>query len=660
MKKILSLLFVLALALGSKAQDFKYGDITQQESDMKKYDKDTAAHAVVLREFGDARLQLDREDDIKLYFTYHVKIKILDNKGFDKGNVEIPVYTGDNNTFEIVNDIKATTYNMADNGNFEKAELDPKNTFTVKQDKHWSSIKFAMPGMRKGSIIEYTYQLVSPYYFENFRTWEFQDNIPKMYSEYLVHIPAFFSYKATIRGRLKLTKSTGDVEADCFSYKGNNNPCSRLMYAMSDIPAFIEEDYMTAPKNFLSAIYFELAEYTSPYTYVKSKVTKEWKDIDELLKKNDDFGTQLKKKDLFKDKLKDIIANKTAVDKAKAVYEYLQKWYKWNNFIGIYSADGIKEAFNSHKGSIADINLSLVAALNEAGIPAEAVILSTRDHGTINTLYPGLGDFNYVVAKANIDDKSYLLDASDPLLAFGTLPLKCLNDKGRVFSLDKPSYWIDMNTSTNQRENDSYSFDLTLGENGKLKGTMTHYSIGFSAYENRKAIKKFNSVNEYIENRNEKLSRLKISNPEISNLDSLNLPLSEKYDIEIKAYDEMSESLVFDPYFFNKTTENPFKLATRDFPVDWGMPSEMRYIVNIHLPAQYSVEVPPRNRAYALPNTGGRFITEYEADGNKFTFTYVTTFTKSVYDTNEYPYLKEFYNKIIATEGEDILLKKKL
>jgi hypothetical protein len=660
MKKKLLLLFTLLLSVCAIAQDFPYGQITLEELNQKKYDKDTTAHAVVLNEFGDARINSDGSGDIKLYLTYHIKIKILDDKGFDKGNIEIPIYTGDGNTFENVRDIKAITYYMNDNGNSMQTDLDNKKIYTVKQDKHWSTVKFAMTNIHAGCIIEYSYQLESPYFLDNFRTWKFQGDIPKVYSEYDVHIPGFFNYKATLRGGLKLTKNVAEVEQDCFVVGGAKSGCSKIIYGMANVPAFIEEDYMTASKNFLSAIYFELEEYINPYTSVKKLVTKEWKDVDQQLRLSDEFGSQLKKKDLLKDHIKDAIAGKAdGISKAKAIYGYLQKWFKWNNYIGIYSNDGIRKALDSHTGGIADINLSLIAALNSAGINTEAVLLSTRDHGAINSLYPVLGDFNYVVAKANIDGKSYLLDASDPLLAFGMLPLKCINDRGRVFSLDKPSYWLDLNATT-QREDNIYNFDLTLQDDGKIKGSITHYSIGYQSYLKRKEIKKFNSVDEYVENLDEKLPKLKILKSDISDLDSLDKSLTEKYEIEIDAYQDMNHTrLTFDPYFFSKTTINPFKLTERDYPVDWGMPSNSRYTMNMHIPPQYAIETAPKSSGIALPNDGGKFLVNFESEANDFVFSNVTQFTKSVYNTNEYPYLKELYNKIIQMEKNEIVFKKK-
>jgi hypothetical protein len=60
-----------------------------------------------------------------------------------------------------------------------------------------------------------------------------------------------------------------------------------------------------------------------------------------------------------------------------------------------------------------------------------------------------------------------------------------------------------------------------------------------------------------------------------------------------------------------------------------------------------------------MPNSGGRFLTGFENDSNTFTFSYVTQFNKSVYSAEEYPYLKELYNKIILSEKNEMVFKKK-
>jgi len=657
-RPLLLLSLFVCLSFFAKAQDdFAYGTFTNEDMSMQQYDKDTSAHAVVLNEFGRAKIDATNDDVVRLVYQYHVKIKIFDNEGINQGNIVIPLYNNDGDSFEEINQIKGITTYKDNDGLIKTAELDNSKIFRVKENKHYTLVKFAMPAVVKGCTIEYTYTIFSPFY-QNFHSWQFQSDIPKIYSEYDVHIPGFWDFNASMRGALKLTKNTAEVESGCFEFVGAKSDCSHFVYGMKDIPAFVEEAHMTSPNNFLSAIYFQLIEYTDLQGGGKHKMAREWKDVDYDLKHADYFGDQARKKDFFKEKIIPVIAGKTdSLDKAKAVYEYIKKNIKWNDFFGIVSDDGVRRAFVNHSGNVSDINLSLVAALNAAGLNADPVLLSTRENGFIVKLYPATGDFNYVIAKVDIGGTSYLLDATEPLLTFGMLPMRCLNDQGRVMSLDKPSYWIDLNTS--QKQVNTYSLDLTLQPDGKIKGTMTHYSLGYAAYEKREEIKKFNSVDEYVESLDEKSPKFKIINSEVDNVDSLDLPLVEKYDIEIKEFSSMSSNrLGFNPFINDRMTVNPFKLAERTYPVDWGMPSITRYVLTLHLPVGYSIENAPQNVGIALPNDGGSFITQFETTDNEFTFSHVLQIKKSVYSPEEYPYLKELFSKIILSEGNQIILKK--
>jgi hypothetical protein len=659
MKKALVIVLVLLLFTKlSHAQDFTYGAVSQEEMDMAKYSKDTSANAVVLKEYGSSKIST-ASNNMRLIYTYHVKIKIFDNKGLSNGTIQIPVYnTIEDYFFKPIYGIKGITSYKDEKGITRQIALEDKNIYQSKENKHWVIYKFALPGLRNGCVIEYQFTTESRFLW-NFPSWEFQSAIPKINSEYDVHIPAFWNYNVSLRGPLKLSKNLATVESSCFSFRGASSDCSHIVYEMQDIPAFVEEEAMTTAKNYKSAIYFDLVDYRDLITGLPMKYAKEWADVDKTLKNEPYFGDQLKRKGLLRDKIKPVITDKTdTLNKAKAIYTDLQKWFKWNQFNGIYSAD-LSKALDKHSGSDADINLSLVTALNAAGLNANAVILSTRENGAVNNLRPSPDDFNYVVAKLNIGGQNYLLDATDPLLPFGVLPLKCLNGKGRVMSLDKPSYWIDM-TDTHQSKRKASIMDFTLEENGKLKGTTTNYSIGYDAYLKRKAIKKFNSTDEYVDDIYSHWQRLKVLKSTINNLDSLDMPLEEIYEVEISLYDGLGNGkFSFTPFVLNKLTENPFKLAERSYPVDWGMPSEDKYIVNIHLPDGYAADSPPQTINLALPNNGGLFLSSYEQLGNTFIFSTITKFNKGIYSTEEYPYLKELYNKIIQMEKSDMIFSKK-
>jgi len=83
MKKLLLiviLLFIYTTII--KAQNFDENKWAVAEMQMKKYAKDTSAHAVVLNEYGDAKLDVlldtyDRSERVALVYKYHVSMMFL-------------------------------------------------------------------------------------------------------------------------------------------------------------------------------------------------------------------------------------------------------------------------------------------------------------------------------------------------------------------------------------------------------------------------------------------------------------------------------------------------------------------------------------------------------------------------------------------------------
>lgn len=639
----------------SYAQDFEYARITGSDIELKNTQLDSNANAMVIREFGTTAVQLDNATG-KTYidFEYHVRIKIFNKEGFNHGNIVIPlrIYRDDE---DEIKELKATTINIV-NGQLVKTELDKKQVFNEKKNKYVSLTKFTMPNLMDGSIIEYSYRLHSPYIF-NFKTWEFQSDIPKLHSEYIANIPAIYNYNVSLRGAQKLTKQNAEIKKECLMIAGNKIDCSKMTYIMKDVPALIEEDYMTAPSNFRSAIYYELSDYVM-LNGGKKSITKTWKDVDYELNSDKSFGTQMKRKDVFKELMPQILGKASDdLSKAKAIYNYIRKNIKMNGFIGIYSENNIKTALEKHSGNTGDINLALIAALSAADLDAEAVILSTRANGVVNNLYPVISDFNYVVAKVNIGDKSYLLDATEPLLPFGLLPLHCINGNGRVINLKKPSYWYDLKAS--QKESTKYVLNAELTADGKLKGKLTTYSLGYAALKKRQRIVAANSVDEYVEKLDEQMPGISILKHSIENVDSLDNTLVEDYEIEMKVFDNLNaDQSYFNPFFINRITKNPFNLNERTYPVDMGAASEERITMIIKLPANISVIDKPKDMSMALTENGGKYLASTSMQDDSFVFNEMLQFNKPIYESEDYLSLKEFYSRIIQSQKTDIVFKK--
>jgi hypothetical protein len=674
MRKIILIhFFFLSLALTASAQRFTFGVVDQNALDMKKYDKDETAHAVVIKEYGETGFLPVDFGYINILHEYHVKIKILDQEGLKYGKVEIPLYNGEvfakegfkygeialyngdmPEMAEEVTDVVGVTSYKDENGVVKTVELSSYDVNPFKQNKNHKVVKFTMPALRPGCVIEYSYRILSPL-FLNLRPWSFQSDIPKVISTYATSVPILWSYKAILKGNLKLTSTTSNSRQRCFIMGATKADCVYSVYEIADVPAFRKETYIASPKNYMSGLNFELSHYSTKFSFNPIKTATEWEGIDKQFQDNIHFGDQLKKTDFLKAKIAPAIAEGTdQLTQAKAIYKFIQKTMKWDSVNACLSAN-IRRALDSHSGDAGDINLVLVAALRAAGINSTPVLISTRDHGIINKQYPSMAAFDYVIAQATIDDKTYLLDATDRLLPFGILPMRDINDQGRVLSSDQSAHWIDL--TTNQAKNSTYLFNLTLQEDGKLKGTLTSRFTGYAAYEKRNDIKKYASTQQYVDNLDEKLTTLKISKSEINNLDSLNLPVTESFDIEIDA--GSADKIGFNPYLINRLAENPFKAEDRNYPVDLGMPSDAKIIVNVTYPENYTVENPPQSTGLSLPEQGGRFSTTFQSAANSLSLTSTLSLKKAVYTVDEYQQLKELYDKIIEQQKMDIVLKKK-
>lgn len=648
---ILNLTIISTVA---NAQDFEFGRLTHQDSAFKSYSEDLSANAVVLQEYG--VLTYDTIPPYLLQHHYHIKIKVLKTEGLNYGNIKIPYYKWNAEHSETIKTFEAVVYTPNESGSYISTLCDMRAGHTVDQSKNDKIFTYALPNITVGSIIEYRYILQTPNK-NDFIPWVFQQSIPNLHSEYVVHMPKPLNYRVMLKGSRLLSKNLLIKPPGCVYHK-NLWQCSKLIYAMDSIPAFVPEDRMTAPVNYVPALYFESVGYAYKKNADKLLIAG-WSDIEKGLNSDETFGKQLKQQAFFKRKSKNSVSqNNDTIATAQSIYNFINHHIKWNHEDGAYAYTGVEKALNSGKGNTGDINLALVAALKAYDIQADPVITSTKENGQASKSYASLKGFNYVLARVSINKRTYLLDATDPLLPFGMLPERCLNDRGRVIRDRDSSYWIDLKPVFRKRT--SYIADITLNNDGSLTGNVKNYTSGYAALAKRGQVKNSNSVNEYLENFGETFYNTKIIKSSIENLDSLHLPICESYDIKIaQAPINSKKQILLNPYLLNRINENPFKLSERLYPIDCGPPSEQRYILTLHLPDNYEIESLPDVVAIALPDNGGRFKTLYDQSSNTLIFSHIVQLDQSVYMPNEYPYLKELFNKIIQAQKADIILKRK-
>lgn len=660
---------LVSVTVNAQKEPMKFGKIDPEDFTMASYPGDTAAEAVILGDYGMAELVYDQFDGFVIKYTRHFRAKIFKKSGYSWATHSLVLYNYGNIEQEVMT-LKGRVYNM-ENGKVVESNLEKSMINDQRVDKKRTERKFTLPNVREGSIIEYELSIKSN--LMEFPDWNFQYAIPARWSEYRVAYPEWFDFKKLQKGFLtfntnestikpksitftEIERSGTTVTRSTASTSKIDYQESNFRFVVQDAPAFKEEPFMNSSSNYVSTIQFELAAFKPPYGMVKD-YTKSWESINKELLDDEDFGLQLKRGGVLKDiALALKAANETPEKQVAAAFVHIRNAMKWNGLYRIYMTESIRKAWDDKSGSSADINLTLVALLKEMGIDAEPVIISTRSNGTIHPAQIMLGQFNYVIASVKIGDQIYLMDATEKTCSYNMLMPRCINGQGRVISESRPG-WIDLNST--QRYEHTTVAQVAITSEGIIKGKIEHLYGNYAALDKRMTIKSKKDQDEYVRTIEDHYKGMQIQNYCMNDLDSLHKSFSENWEADIQdVVLSAGNLLTFTPLIYARWENNPFRLEERSFPVDFTYPRIYKDIITYDLPEGYTVDEKPADLLLALPDGKTRFTYRIAANGKSLQVISTLNISKSIYGTEEYKLLKEFFGQMVQKQAEKIVLKK--
>lgn len=651
MHKFLTIFSLLFSLLSISQNHFQTEDYSVTKGDLESntYAKDSTAHALVIYEFGKSYID---NVDFKLKTEVKRKIKILDRDGFDEANISIRLYNDDSGySKETISDIVATTNNLSED-KIQRSHLNKDQIFREKYNANNTLVKFTLPNIQVGSVITYSYTLESPFIFK-FHGWRFQDDIPTLHSEYHPSIPAIYEYNVKLVGSQKLNTNTSVLIKGCLTTRiGGSANCGNSIYIMKDVPAFIDEKFMTTRDNYLSRVEYELKLSRSFEGGVKH-YTKTWKNVDKELRTDKNIGRQFKKGSLVKDILPTRITSEPdALLKAKAIYNYVQEQYTWNER---YRDDvSLKNLIKNKSGNVYEINLLLFNLLQEQGINVKTVLLSTRANGHATKVFPVLSDFNYIIVQASIDNEAYVLDAVDPYLSFGQLPFRCLNQYGRVLDLKDGSSWLDIEPSKVSTE--QHLVELTLEDENAIRGTIKSKSTGYHAIDAKSSY--FSNAETHLKAYKEKYPDIEFTAHQVSTESKSSYDFNETFHIQFET-EPVGDNIYLDPFIFKFFTENPLKLQERSYPIDFGYKDTFLYSLKVNLNDKYELVEMPEEVTAKLPNNTGTLIFNTKVEGDTLLIFFKFQFKEAIYYPNFYPYLKQYFATIVDAQTNSVIVLKK-
>lgn len=102
--------------------------------------------------------------------------------------------------------LDASAYYM-ENGKMVRTKMKKDMIFKERLSENQMTLKFSIPQVKAGTLIEYEYRLESDFFF-TIDSWKAQSDIPTLYTEYDIIIPEYFKFNTDMRGTESLeTKS---------------------------------------------------------------------------------------------------------------------------------------------------------------------------------------------------------------------------------------------------------------------------------------------------------------------------------------------------------------------------------------------------------------------------------------------------------------------
>lgn len=642
-------------------EKIKFGEITNKDFEPNYKSIDSNAQAVILYYAGSAKYESNNSSWFNVIYTYHKRVRLINKNAFDAATIEIPLYKGEG-AEDNIEKLEAATY-VLENGIITKTKVDKESIFKDKVTKDFTIKKFTFPNLKEGCIIEYTYKIISPrtHYLRGFY---FQDKYPVIRTEYDISVPTLFNFVFLTGGYYDLNPKEVSQSYQTYNiFNINGSGSSRFFrydatnvfskWVLTNLPPLVREKYTTTIKNHVAKIEFQLSTLNFPNEPPKP-IIRSWEEATKTLLKDEQFGLALSEKSRWlDDDIEKLIIKNDTLATTKNIFNFVKNNFNCTNHDAMYMSEDLKTAYKAKKGNIIEINMLLTAMLKKADINAAPVLLSTRDNGVAYEAYPILNRFNYLITKAIINGKEYLLDASKKRNGFNRLPEECYNGYGRTIAEIPFLIPLFADSLTETKTTNIY---INNSEDGKqMQGSFSSNLGYFESFDLKEELSS-NNIEDYFK-------KIKISysyDIDLSNTSVDSLKLSDenvviRYDFSFK----LDEDIVyFNPLLTEAYKTNPFTAATRNYPVEMPYATKEIININIEIPKGYKVDELPKSARVKLNETDGMFEYIIQADTETIQMRCKIEINKANFAAEDYETLREFYSYVVKKQAEQIVFKK--
>ncbi|HWB25098.1 MAG TPA: DUF3857 domain-containing protein [Chitinophagaceae bacterium] len=591
--------------------------------------------------------QASLTDTGRLTTEFGRRIKIFNEKGFKNASIIIPYISVDGST--EITDVEATIYNLDDRGKITSQKLDKSQVIYQGADSGTAvnKVSFTFPNLKAGSIVEYRYTKVDKrILFVEPKLLE--DNIPTLHYRIDVTVPGDFAkFYYHIAGNLPDEK--GD-HVKTYYTPGEN--LETKSFTFFNISSFKLEPLMTSVIDNLARINMSFNSKSSPLNGTPVQI---WKYYNYRLLEAPFFGRQFRQRIEaivpFMDSLKQVT---DTLQKIKAIYSYIKQNIQWNGQQAFFSFS-LDSCWKNKLGNSAEMNISLLNMLRKIRVTCYPLLISTRNHGTPDKQFPDLAQFNGVDVLVIFGNMAYVLDCTQKGVSFKTPPLNVLYRNAYLVD-PEIERWITI-TASDALLNEDASIDATLNNGGILTGKAF---INFTNLAKVDELSRKGTQPDADEERAITRTRepdFTVDSASLIHEDDDNDTLVEKVKFHY-TLSNTGDIYFFNPFSLSLFRKNLFTDSVRTTNIDFGCNQSFGELMNLTLPANFSADDLPADKAVATADSGIVFMRSYYKNAAGLHASLTFKINKPLFLKEEYPSVKDFFSKMYGLLNEEILLRR--
>ncbi len=590
-------------------------------------------------------------ESIVAVVEYRVLLKLLTEATRQASIVEIPYYYRQN--LESINDIHATTYQP----DGSRVRLDTSRVRTINLNAQYNVKEFILPEAQKGSVLEYGYT-VRRRYIEELPDFYFAHRMPTAYAEVTLHNPRYLRYKAVPmqfetapRYRRRLI-DTSDVPK-IFTVP-QPEPLLVEKWNARHISPVKTRSFLPSAGEYRSRIKFQMSEFGIPrqplensWELVAAKIRRQSNPLDVLDQKS--------AIDTLAEKMRQSIDNKKVIQ--DSLFRFVNARMRYNGNTAISSEMSPGMVLRGQAANQAAVNQALLRLLREAGIEQSwPMLISTAENGSINREFASPLQFNGMLVVTQIQDSTYVMDASYNHSYPGLLPKNMSEGKGMV--LKSNTFAWKRILAPHSKNEIRVAVKGRLQPNGDLNAEVRGFTRGYPA----------RLIREKIDNGETAAETMKesfLSGYGNVSIDSASLWHMSDYDRPVELYmkftlDEYAvdfkSGLKFNPMILGYLSENPFNADSRNVPVILDAREYLTFSYILKLPEQASVESPGRNRNLQIPN--GSLSERYKITEDTVAYRYDIVMSEKVYPPETYNQLRSLYQRWVELSQQQWFIRR--